>query len=773
MNERINIWLNIVFNFGVMTMAFITPLFFWNLTSEFYETPKYLLLVVFLGILLVLWGVKGLISGKMTITRTSLDIPFFLLLLVFAISTFFAPSKQIAIFGNLPRINGGLAAFASYVIFYFVLVSNLKQISAIKQLIHLLLASGAILSILSILSYAGINVLSFPWTGALNFTPTGSSFSTTAFLVLLLPFPLMAILQGSEREMLGNVGNEVGKSLGFGKIASGAFFNKVILSVVLLLFAAAIVLTGSNATYIAGAAALALILFISSPISIKKNAVFIAFPVIVAVVLAVLSFLPLGGSGNPFYSKAQNFPREIQLPFQTSWKVSISAFRDSPFWGTGPGSYLWDFTTYKPVEFNNTKIWNIRFDTAYNEYLHLLATLGALGLLALLFLTVMLISQAVRSLSGSQGNVNVSLAVSAIIFFILLALHTSTVPLWIIGIIIIASFMATQKKQGDEVALSSNPVHAQTGEGLKLQFDAVPTVLLLIVLLVVGYSFYFIGNFALADYYHRQALNAVAEGRGLDAYNLLITTEKLNPNVDLYRTDMAQTNFALANAIAAAKGPTEASPAGSLTEQDKQNIQTLLSQAITEGRVAVTLNPDNPVNWEILAAIYRQISGVAQNALLFSLDSYGRAIQKDPLNPLLRLTVGGIYYSAKNNEMAVRFFSDAINLKPDFANGYYNLAVALKEKGDLISAASAAERTVSLLETDSADYQVAAEFLSNIKNQLSVEQAKQQAQQEQTTPPAAKSTSNLENKNLPQVMNLPKPENIATPEAIKKQTPQQ
>jgi tetratricopeptide (TPR) repeat protein len=302
------------------------------------------------------------------------------------------------------------------------------------------------------------------------------------------------------------------------------------------------------------------------------------------------------------------------------------------------------------------------------------------------------------------------------------------------------------------------------GDQLKLSFDALPEVLLIIVVIVLGALYYYTGRFLVADMHHRAALSHVAANDGIAVYNELVNAEQLNPYNDLYRSDLAQTNFALANAIAASKGPTEASPAGSLTDADRQNIQTLISQAITEGRTAVTLSPNNPLNWEVLGAIYRQISGVADNALAFSLDAYGQAIQKDPLNPNLRLAVGGIYYSAQSYDLAIRFFGDAVNLKPDLANGYYNLSVALKDKGELKGAVAAAERTVSLLEPTSPDYKAASDFLAELKKQD--EEATKKAAS--TTAPAAQPNSALQNNKLPKVVDLPDAPQTATPEAVKR-----
>ncbi len=781
-NERIDNLLSLGFKLCIWATALVLPLLFWNLTSEFYDAPKFTFLAAITGVMLIIWFLRFTVTGRLNLTRTPLDLPLFLLLIVFIVSTIFAVSRPVAILGNLPQIHGSLATYIVYILFYFALVSNLKQISTVKQTISLALFSGIILAVLGLLSYVGINPLFLSWTSGLNFTPTGASFTTAAILALLLPFPLMSVLYNQTHEPLAAApgsaesGNLLSNIFGNKKGSSAFPLNKFFYSGIVTLFLITIVLIGSWVNYVAAAAAFGLVLFVAPPLSLRKSLYFLVVPVILTALVTFFSFVPVGGSKNLAYNQAQNFPREIQLPFEVSWKISVSAFRDSPFWGTGPASYLTDFTTYKPAEFNNTKIWNITFNTAFNEYFQFLATLGALGLIALLLLTTLFISFAFRALVSSQNSLGVSLAISGIIFFVLLALHTSTLTLWVMGLVILASFLATYKNITRETFVGSGLSKDSGATVNGLHFDIVPAFFLVIVAAAVCYGWYTGGRAVVADYHHRLALNAVAAGQGLTAYNELVAAENLNPYVDLYRTDMAQTNFALANAIATAKGPTQASPAGSLTDTDKSNIQTLLSQAINEGRVATALNPNNPADWEVLGSIYRQISGVAQNALTFSLDSYGRAISYDPLNPMLRLTVGGIYYSAQNYDMAVRFFTDAVNLKPDYANAYYNLAIAFKDKNDLTDAQASIQQAVSLLDPSSADYKTASDLLNNLKAEAATESAKATTPSAKTAPAAQtnsalnneQSSSALQNQNLPKVVNLPQPENVATPAAVNK-----
>ena len=747
-------YLGLIFKVGLIIVILSTLFLFTNLTTEMYDTAKFVVLMIFTGLLLVLLTLRFTLTGKVVFTRTPLDLPLLLLLAVAIVSTFLSQSPYVALLGDQLRVHGSLISIAVYILFYFILVNFLKTSKEIKWILGITIFASQALAVVSLLTYAGIKILPPPWVHGLNFTPTGSSFTTAAVLTLLLPFILRQVLTSTKPIFI--------------------LLNALFLTLTGLVIA----LTGNLATWAGAVVGLGLVAYVSNLGNLRNlsslsrtqplRLISLALPIVVVAIAVALSFIPpVGGAKNPLYTQAQSYPREIQLSFRDSWKVSISAFRDIPFWGTGPSTYSFNFTNYKPVEFNTGKFWNLRFDSPFNEYLLALANLGGIGLVALLSVTALFISGAFAVILNKSrddefrtqnSELKTPLAVAGLIFFILLALHVGTLGLWIVGIFILAAFMVLQNSGvSSEANRWPNRVFRLSGEET-IRVDALPGILLVIMIALALGGGFFGGKFVLADYHHRLALNAIAQNQGIVAYNELVAAEKLNPYNDVYRTDLAQTNFALANAIAAAKGPTEASPAGSLTDADKQNIQVLLQQSINEGRVATTLSPRSSINWEILGLLYRQIAGVAQNALVFSLDSYGRAIFQDPLNPILRVNVGGVYYAIQSYDMAVRFFSDAINLKPDYANAYYNLSVALKDKGDLAGAQAMAEKLLTLLDKNSQDYKVANDYLNDLKSKS----------QSGAEPPAASASGSLQEENLPKVIDLPKPEKIATPEAVEK-----
>lgn len=745
MREHIASYLDNVITFVLLIVAGVTPLLFLNQTTEFFDTPKLVFLVLSTTLLLGLWIASWIFKGKIVITRTPLDLPLLFLLVIILVSTYFSATRFIAIYGNLPTVNGSAAAWVTYIILYFVTASHLRTPGRIKTFLTVLYASGVLVALVTLLSFFSV-YLPFPFAQVANFTPTGSSFSTIAFLLLLLPLPLFSLIHPNR------------------------YFATPLALVVSVLFGVIIALIGSMPTYIALGITLVLCLVVSKPHQVKRTLPMLLIPILITGAVLVAAYAPLPQPFNVIQQKEFNFPKEIQLPFAISWKITASAFRDAPFIGTGPSSYVFNFSTYKPAEFNLLRFWNFSFDSAYNEFLQVLGTLGILGFAGLVFVSLVILRISWKNLAAESAEteqegksvVVPALAISGIVSIILLAIHAATLISTVVTFFIFATLMMSQRAIRERVTEFALGIKATTSDNK--QFDLFPVILFIIFLIAAVPVVFKTFTIVAADYYHRLALSSATQN-GTQTYQYLQKAESLNPQVDLYRVDMAQTNFALANAIALQKGPTKANPQGSLTDQDKKTIQTLLSQAINEGRVSVALNPRSPRNWTVLASVYQNISGVAQNSLAFSLDAYGRAIQVDPLNPALRLNVGGIYYITKNYDLAIRFFTDAINLKPDYLNAYYNLAIALRDKGDLQNAQAVAQQAVALLQNNpkSADYKVATALLDDIKARI----AKTASENSQTAP-AAQSNSALQapisNVN---VSNLNNPPQVTPAPAVK------
>ncbi|MCL5432302.1 MAG: hypothetical protein M1484_04415 [Patescibacteria group bacterium] len=378
----------------------------------------------------------------------------------------------------------------------------------------------------------------------------------------------------------------------------------------------------------------------------------------------ILTVATLGALGASLYELYKNRP--VLLPIDAGWKTATGVLSQTPLGpllGVGPGNFVDAFTAYKPASLNSLPIWNLRFTVSSNFYFYLLSTVGLLGLGAFLLLVFKLVRAANRRLSsgvtGSQEKGIIASLAAALILFLFLPAPAVAI---IAFAAILALFIVNLRVSGNATFVSDDP-RLLSSIGQK-QFA------LVIALVILAASTFFLGKDVLADYYFQQSLVAAAANAGTQTYNLQIKAIQLNPDNDAYQLTYSQTNLALANALASQPN---------LSDEQKQTVLTLVQQSIQAGRNGVTLAPNRAADWENLALIYRNLINFAQGADQFAIASENQAVSLDPTNPRLRLDLGGIYFLLKDYQSAGQIFAQAVNLKDDYANAHYNLAQAEKE----------------------------------------------------------------------------------------------
>jgi len=387
----------------------------------------------------------------------------------------------------------------------------------------------------------------------------------------------------------------------------------------------------------------------------------------------------------------------ITLPYSTSWAIAIESFKNWQvfFFGVGPVSFLDAFSQFKPLSFNLTLLWSFRFGISGNFYFHLLNTIGILGLLVWLWLIWQIIK----------------LKKNSAVFFTVLFIFT-VMLFFPVGIITLFTLF---------ILLSLLAIDSPSGRYAERSV-VLPVVILIISILFAGTSLYFIGRVYLAEIYFKQSLNAFANNNGNIAYDKQVRAIELNPFSDSYHIAYSQTNLALADSLA---GKTD------LSDQDRQTITSLVQQSIREAKLAVALNRKKITNWENLAQIYRQLINFAEGADQWAITTTKQAINLDPANPYLKLNLGGIYYAFGNYDEAILWFQKAIENKPNFANGYYNLSAAYREKADYQRAYEYMQATLSLITVGTEDYQKASLELEQLAKNLPAAQATDSGSQQQ------------------------------------------
>ncbi len=385
------------------------------------------------------------------------------------------------------------------------------------------------------------------------------------------------------------------------------------------------------------------------------------------------------------------------LSYKDSWAIAIEAFKQNPLFGVGPGNYLSAFNRFRPVGFNAYSFWNNRFANASSFPLELLTVGGVMALGAYLFLLLKTIPLWLRSFRQEKAN---DFQMTILVGLVALFLIQFFLPSNFLILVFTFVFLALLARRFREEKVVSLPA------------KTLSSVILGVVVIFVIIVFYGWGRIWAADFYFRQSLNALAQNQGAQTYNFQIKTIGLNPFSPVYRRAYSQTNFALANSLAAK---------GDLSDQDRDNVTQLIQQAIREAKIAASLNPLDAVNWENLAQIYRNLINFAQGADQWTIAAYRQAIAMDPINPRIRVNLGGLFFSLQNYEAATRQFENAVNLKPDYANGLYNLAATYRERKMYQEAYLAMQAAVNLVPADSADYQKAKDEMDELAEKLPTE----------------------------------------------------
>ncbi len=475
----------------------------------------------------------------------------------------------------------------------------------------------------------------------------------------------------------------------------------------------------TSAIYLAVVTPFCLFALITTEILPKK--ILIGFCLVIIALglsLSIFSILP----GKP------NTPAIADVT--TSWAVAAESIKQNPIWGVGPANYISAFNRFRPITYNATAFWPYRFSAGYDYFLTLITEVGLAGLVAggILLLTIFKFIKAevgTRTLKASETTIALVCLVGIVLALVLIP--ASFVILYLFFVILALN------SKSHTVEFNLTAARTQGAGSPPAKFPAIITG----VLIIVG-VLYLVSKatpLLAAEATFKSAFDALNKNDGKATYELLQSAIQQNPLVDRYHASYAQINLALARSIIGDK-QSLASDAGkkTLTDDEKNSVSSLIQQAVREGQNTVALNQERSGNWEVLARIYQSIMPMAKDADSFAIQAYNQTIALDPINPNLRIALGGIYYSLSQWDNAISTFSVAVAAKPDLANSHYNLAVAYREKGDIDNAIKEMQAVLQLVPQNSQDYTLAKSELEALQKK---KPAAKEGQGESLTAPQA------------------------------------
>lgn len=403
----------------------------------------------------------------------------------------------------------------------------------------------------------------------------------------------------------------------------------------------------------------------------------------------------------------------ILSPWRLSWYAAVEILKDplTALFGVGIDNFSSIFTKVKDIAYNQSNLWQIpAFDYSISTLLHIMTETGILGLISFL----MFIYQLVKT------NIKDKYSLSIIIYSLLTIIFLPpTYILWFVFFLTLA-------------ILSIKDVinHLSKTKKTEINLSDFPPIYIgisIFILAFVGISSYLLGRNYLSEIYFKNSIDAISKNDLKSVYENQRQAAIQNPYLEKYYLNLSQTTLIIANNIVQNIQRNSTSEAN-IKEEDKQTLSQAIQQAISFAKDgAVKLNPQKASNWQNLGEIYKNIIGFAQQADVFAISSYQRAIVLDPQNPIYRLNLGGIYYILGKYDDAINLFTQAVSLKPEWPNSYYNLAWSYYQKQDYQNAVSSMNNVLKLLdkEKDKQDWEKANKELELFKNKLT-EQEKQE-----------------------------------------------
>jgi len=398
-------------------------------------------------------------------------------------------------------------------------------------------------------------------------------------------------------------------------------------------------------------------------------------------------------------------PNLILPPFRLSWFATLEILKNpqTAIIGIGPDNFSSIFTRVKDFAYNQSPLWQINsFNVSHSAILQILTETGIFGLLTF-GLLVFNVFRKIISYPLQPTPYNLSFLYLLICLFVL----PPSLIVWFLLFIVI-SLIASNFNQFQPISTNFN--------------DVLPIYIGIIVisLALIGTSGYFLGRSYLSEFYFKKSVDGITKNNLKEVYDNQRQAIILNPYIERFRSSFSQTNLVIANNLSSKIKDNK------ISETDRQIITQAIQSGIAEAKAVVSLNPQRADGWQNLATIYLNIINTAKDADVWTISAYQRAIISDPQNPTYRIGLGGVYYSQKKYEDALRFFEQAVSIKPDWPNGVYNYAWANFQLKKYPEAVNALQNTLNLInsKTNKADYEKVQKELEEFKKMLPKEEVK-------------------------------------------------
>ena len=639
-----------IFRFSIYILAGLIPLWFLPITQDVLNFQKQMLLLVLVIVAVVAWFAKTVSEGELNIRLSWLHIPVLVLVLVTAISTATSIWFYGSFWGWPLNVSDSFLTIFVFALLYFLISGIVQDNKELSKVFSIFIVSSIIAGIYAILQLYNIFIIPFQFAKVATFNTIGSTNIVAILAATLLPLTLVMAFALKEHK-------------------------RIFYILTVLLLAIMLLINFSNAWIVLIAGLLVLLTF--GIWNLKKVMEFgwISFPT--ALLIIALFFLVFRFSlpGTPAV------PVEVSPSRGAEISMLKNVLQKSPIFGTGPGTFVYDYAKYHQLNLNQTIFWGTRFVSGASEILDWFVTKGILGGLAFVALIITAIVLTFRMLLKPNEDsfswmIQLGILASFVGITVAQIVYYSNFTLLLLFWLLLGGLGMFVVKSQKKISIAPP------------SFLSIVSSFIFLLVLILGVGFILVGGQKyIAEVQYLRGSQLVSKGQTDNGITKILSAVKLNPSVDFYWRNLSQLYLSQLPKIQADKSLSD--------EQRKQQIQITVDKSTSAVNQAVAINPANVENWNVRGFVYRSLIG-AQGADIFAIESYNKAHDLEPSSPFSFTELGRVYLAqaqsltgqrdtadrqeeALNN--ALEALNKAIELKSDYAPAHYLIALVYSQQG--------------------------------------------------------------------------------------------
>jgi len=653
--------------FSFYLLFFLVPLIMTPWNYELFEFNKMLLVYLFTIIIVSAWLIKMVLQKRVIFQKTFWDIPLLIFFFSQFLSFLFSIDHHTSFWGYYSRFNGGLVSISCYLLLYWAFVSNMDK-KKTQNAIRYTLISAALVAAYGIAEHFGIDANA--WVQDVRnrvFSTLGQPNWLAAWLIALIPLTWAFLLNSKSKVQ---------------KIIYYSLFTLLLLC--FLYTKSRSGLLGLGVAYVSFWG----LLFWFKRRTTKK--ILKPFLIITSllVILNLFIFTPWQPKFLNFKSSTRQTPvttQEIPTGGTESgeirkivWQGALEIWKHHPVLGTGPETFAYSYYWYRPRAHNDVSEWDFLYNKAHNEYLNFMATSGTIGIAAYLFLIGSYLFWALKKSRKAE-----SLALLAGFLSILVTnfFGFSVVPVSLLFFLfpaLSAVSIKTEKKQ-----------------------PTVSSWQRLVMISILLFTFYFL--FSIGRYWYADTRFALGEKLNKSsetnkAFPFLQKAIALRPSEPIYYDELS---LVAANLAVSA---------------DKQKQATLSAQlidlAISSSDRSLKISPYNLNFWKNRTRLFYSLAEIEGKYTQQALESLLMANKLAPTDAKIVYNLALVYTKLNQEETAIKTLEEAVNLKPNYDQARYALALFYEKKGEIDKAK---EQLNYILEKINPNYEGAIEKLKTLK----------------------------------------------------------